>query len=225
MSSLARQAVLGFAKLAGGLGILLFALPGTLGFWQAWLYLALFLGSSAAITVYLWKHDRKLLERRVHAGPGAEKAGRQKVIQLFAAIAFIGALVVPSLDHRFEWSEVPLATVFAGDVLVALGFYIFFAVFRVNTFAAATIEVAIDQRVVSSGPYAIVRHPLYAGALVMLLGTPLALGSWWGLLGLIPITLTIVWRLLEEEKFLSEHLPGYAEYKKRVRYRLLPFVW
>jgi protein-S-isoprenylcysteine O-methyltransferase Ste14 len=115
--------------------------------------------------------------------------------------------------------------VILGIALVALGFLIIFIVFRENTFSAATIEVAEDQKVISTGPYAIVRHPMYSAALVMLLGTPLALGSWWGLLMLVPMTLVIVWRLLDEESFLSEKLPGYSDYRKTVRYRLVPLVW
>ena len=112
-----------------------------------------------------------------------------------------------------------------GDPLVAIGFAIVFAVFRANTFTAATVELAADQVVISSGPYAVVRHPMYAGALLLLLGTPLALGSWWGLLTMVPMTLTIVWRLLDEERFLAQNLPGYPDYQRKVRYRLLPLVW
>jgi protein-S-isoprenylcysteine O-methyltransferase Ste14 len=225
MNDLTRKTILGFVQLIIGLGISLFVPGWTLDFWQAWAYLFVFAASSALITAYLWKKDPKLLERRVNAGPGAEKEKSQKRIQLFASIAFIGVLILPSLDHRFSWSDVPLSLVIAGDVLTALGFLIIFIVFRENTFTAATIKVAADQKVISTGPYAIVRHPMYSGALVMLFGTPLALGSWWGLLMFIPMTFVIVWRLLDEEKFLSKNLPGYSDYKKKVQYRLIPFVW
>lgn len=225
MNDLARKTLLGFAKLVIGLGVFLFAPAGTLDYWQAWVYLLVFVASAALITAYLWKRDPSLLERRVNAGPTAEREKSQRLIQLFATAAFVGTIVLPSIDHRFSWSDVPLAVVIAGDVLIALGFLIIFIVFKENTFAAATIGVAVDQRVISSGPYAIVRHPMYSGGLIMLLGTPLALGSWWGLLTFITITLVIVWRLLDEEKFLSKHLPGYSDYKAKVRYRLVPFVW
>ena len=161
----------------------------------------------------------------MNAGPGAEKEKSQKRIQVFASLVFIGVMILPSLDHRFSWSDVPLSVVIAGDVFVALGFLLIFIVFRENTFSAATIEVAPDQKVISTGPYAIVRHPMYSGALVMLLGTPLALGSWWGLLMFIPMSFIIVWRLLDEEKFLSKNLSGYKEYCKKVQYRLVPFIW
>jgi len=115
--------------------------------------------------------------------------------------------------------------VIVGDILVMLGYFIIFLVLKENSFAAATIEVAPDQKVISTGPYAIIRHPMYFGAIVMLLGTPLALGAWWGLLVFFMITGIVVWRLLEEEKFLSRDLSGYKEYCQKVRYRLVPFIW
>jgi protein-S-isoprenylcysteine O-methyltransferase Ste14 len=225
MNKLARKTVLGFVQLIVGMGILLFGPAWTLDFWQGWVYLFVFTASSTMITAYLWKKDPKLLERRVNAGPAAEKETSQKLIQLFASLTFIGTMILPSLDHRISWSDVPLPVVILGDVFVALGFFVIFLVFKENSFAAATIEVAPDQRVISTGPYALVRHPMYSGALVMLFGTPLALGSWWGLLMFIPMTFIIVWRLLDEEKFLSKNLSGYTEYCQRVRYRLVPFIW
>jgi protein-S-isoprenylcysteine O-methyltransferase Ste14 len=225
MRNLAGKTISGFAQLMVALGIALFGPAWTFDFLQAWVYLLIFAGSAALITVYLWQKDPKLLERRVNAGPTAEKENRQKLIQLVAAIAFIGILVVPSLDHRFGWSHVPLAIVIAGDALVVLGFLIVFFVFKENTFTAATIEVAADQRVIATGPYARVRHPMYVGGLILLLGTPLALGAWWGLVMFVALALVIVFRLLDEETFLAQHLPGYTDYCRRVRYRLVPGLW
>jgi protein-S-isoprenylcysteine O-methyltransferase Ste14 len=225
MDTLARKTVGGLAQFITCLGIFLFAPAWTFNFWQAWVYLFVFVGSVVLITLYLWENDPKLLERRVNAGPGAEKDKSQKLIQLFASLGFIGLFILSSLDHRFSWSRVPLPIVIVGNVLVVLGFFIIFLVFRENTFSAATIVVAPDQSVISTGPYAIVRHPMYSGALLMLFGTPLALGSWWDLLIFIALTFLIVWRLLEEEKFLSDNLPGYQEYRRKVQYRLVPFVW
>ncbi|HEV2485473.1 MAG TPA: isoprenylcysteine carboxylmethyltransferase family protein [Terracidiphilus sp.] len=187
--------------------------------------LIIFAGASALITVYLWKYDRKLLESRVKAGPRAEKEKSQKLIQLVASLAFIGTLVLPSLDRHFLWSHVPLVVAILGDALVALGFLAVFIVYKENTFTSATIEVAPDQRVISTGPYAVVRHPMYAGALVMLLATPLALGSWWGLVMFIPMTLVIVLRLLDEERFLQKSLTGYTEYCRKVGFHLVPYIW
>jgi len=225
VNTLARKTIVGFAQLVLALGVCLFAPAWTFRYWQAWIYLAVFAGSAALITAYLWKNDPGLLERRVRAGPGAESEKSQIVIQVLASLAFLGLLILPSLDHRSSWSRVPLAAVIAGDALVALGFLLVFAVFKENTFTAATIGVVPDQTVVSTGPYAVVRHPMYAGALVMLLGTPPALGSWWGLLLVLALVGIIAWRLLDEERLLSQRLPGYAAYRQQVRYRLAPFLW
>jgi protein-S-isoprenylcysteine O-methyltransferase Ste14 len=225
MKSLAGKTILGFTQLIVFMGSVLFIPAGTLRYWQAWIYLLIFAAASALITVYLWNHDRHLLESRVKAGPRAEKEKSQKSIQVLASLAFIGILVLPSLDRRFLWSHVPLVFVIAGDALVALGFFAVFLVYKENTFTSATIEVAPNQRVISTGPYAIVRHPMYTGALVMLFATPLALGSWWGMLMLIPMTLAIVLRLLDEEKFLQKSLSGYTEYCQKVRFHLAPYIW
>jgi protein-S-isoprenylcysteine O-methyltransferase Ste14 len=225
VNSLAGRTILGFTQLIVFLGAALFVPAWTLDFWQAWVYLLIFAGASALITVYLWNYDRKLLESRVKAGPRAEKEKSQKLIQLLASLAFIGTLLLPSLDRRFDWSHVPLVFVIVGDALVALGFFAVFIVYKENTFTSATIEVAPDQRVISTGPYAVVRHPMYAGALVMLLATPLALGSWWGLVMFIPMALVIVLRLQDEEKFLRRSLPGYTEYCRKVRFHLVPYIW
>jgi protein-S-isoprenylcysteine O-methyltransferase Ste14 len=207
------------------LGALLFLTAWTLAYWQAWIFLAVFSGSSFAITLYLAKHDPQLLERRMKAGPGAEKERSQRIIQVLALIAFVAVLAFPAIDHRFAWSTVPPTVTVAGDILVALGFLVIFFVFKENTFASAIIEVGPEQKVITTGPYALVRHPMYSGALVMLLGEPLALGSWWGLFTIIPITAVIIWRLLNEEEFLAKNLAGYSEYQSRVRYRLLPSIW
>jgi protein-S-isoprenylcysteine O-methyltransferase Ste14 len=225
LSKLAAKTALGYANLILLLAVALFAPAWTFRFWQAWIYLFLFASSSMAITIYLWKRDRALLSRRVSAGPIAEKTRTQQIIQLFASLGFLAILVVPSLDRRFSWSQVPLWLVLAGDLLVVLGFYIVFKVFSVNTFTAATVEIAEKQTVVSTGPYAFVRHPMYSGALIMLLGTPLALASWWGLVPFVLMVTVIVVRLLDEEKLLLDKLPGYAEYVPKVKYRLIPSVW
>lgn len=225
MNSLAGRTILGFTQLLIFMGVALFAPAWTLDFWQGWIYLLIFALASALITAYLWKYDPKLLERRVKAGPRAEKERSQKLIQILASLAFIGVLVLPSLDHRYRWSHPSLFFVIVGDVLVALGFLGVFFVYKENSFTSATIEMAPGQRVISTGPYATVRHPMYAGALMLLLGTPLALGSWWGILMFIPMTFVIVLRLLNEEKFLQDGLPGYTEYCQKVRFRLAPYIW
>ncbi len=218
-------AALGFAQLVVVMGLLLFAPAGTLRWVEGWAFLAVFFGSSLAITIYLARKDPALLRRRTQAGPLAEKERSQKIIQGLAGISFLATIAVPSLDHRYGWSRVPLAVVIAGDALVALGFLIVFLVFRANTFTSSVIEVATEQRVIDNGPYAVVRHPMYAGALVLLAGMPLALGSLVGVATFPLFAAIIVWRLLDEERFLLGHLTGYAAYRQKTRYRLIPRVW
>ncbi len=159
MDNLTGKTILGFAKLFISFGLFVLAPAGTLDFWQAWVYLFVFAASTALITAYLWKNDPKLLERRMNVGPGAEKEKSQKLIMLLAVLAFAGIIILPSLDHRFSWSAVPPSVVILGDALVAFGFFITFLVIKENPFAASTIEVAPGQRVISTGPYAMVRHP------------------------------------------------------------------
>ena len=178
MNNLLVKTFLGFAFLLLVLALALFIPAGTLNFWQAWLYLAVFAFCTILITLFLIRRDRELLARRVQAGPTAETRRSQQVIQSFASLFFILLFIVPGLDRRFHWSSVPLVVSLAADGLVAVGFYIVFRVFRENTYTSATIEVADEQKVISSGPYAVVRHPMYSGAFLLLLATPLALGSW-----------------------------------------------
>jgi protein-S-isoprenylcysteine O-methyltransferase Ste14 len=134
-------------------------------------------------------------------------------------------LVVPALDHRFHWSEASLYATVAGDVLVAIGFLIIFLVYKENTFASATIELAPEQKVISTGLYGLVRHPMYMGALFLFVGICLSLGSWWGLFVFLLVIPALIWRLLDEENFLAKSLPGYAEYQKKVKCHLMPFIW
>jgi len=225
MKSLSAKAWLALAVLAVVMGLLLFGPAGTFHYWQAWVYLSIFTVASILTTLYLLREDRALLERRMSGGPMAEKRPAQKLIMLCTSIGFMALLIVPALDHRFGWSAVPLGGVVAGDVLVAIGFYLVSLVYRENTFTSATIEIAENQKVISNGPYAIVRHPMYASASLYLLGTPLALGSYWGLVPIAAMMPFLIWRLLDEERFLARNLPGYTEYQKRVRHRLVPFVW
>ena len=225
MNALNIRAVAGLLQLLIIMAVLIFVPAGTLDYPRAWMFLAVFFTPVLAITIYLMKNDPKLLERRIKAGPADEKETSQKIIQFFAMIDFIAVMLVPAFDHRFGWSAVPPYVVAAGDIIVVLGFLIVFLVFKENTFTSAIIELSTEQKVISTGPYALVRHPMYIGALIMLVGVPLGLGSWWGLLTVVPMTLVIVWRLLDEEKFLAKNLAGYSEYQNVVRYRLLPLVW
>jgi protein-S-isoprenylcysteine O-methyltransferase Ste14 len=225
MNKLLIKTLLSLGALVFAMGLLLFPLAGTTQYWNAWLYLAIFMGASLAISLYLLRNDPALLQRRMRGGPTAEKERTQKIIMLFASIGFIALLVVPALDFRFGWSPAPLPVVITGDLLVATGFYFTFLVYKENTFTSATIEVAEDQKVISTGPYALVRHPMYASALLYLVGTPLALGSFWGLFALVFMLPFLLWRLLDEERFLAKNLPGYSEYQKQVHHHLVPYVW
>jgi protein-S-isoprenylcysteine O-methyltransferase Ste14 len=225
VTHLALRAWFALAALAVVMGLLLFTPAGTLRYWQAWVYLGIFFGASALTTAFLIHRDPALLERRMRGGPTAEKRPVERLIMVFTSIGFIALLVVPALDYRFQWSNVPLWAVAAGDVLVIVGFYFIFLVYRENTFTSATIEVAPGQTVISTGPYAIVRHPMYASALLYLVGTPLALGSYWGLVPLAATIPFLIWRLFDEEELLAEKLPGYIDYQNKVRYRLVPGIW
>jgi protein-S-isoprenylcysteine O-methyltransferase Ste14 len=223
--SLNARAWLSLAILPIMMGLLIFVPAGTIHYWQAWTYLSIFMGASVLTTLDLMRRDPALLERRMKGGPTAESEPTQKLIMLFASIGFMALLVVPALDHRLGWSAVPLSGVVAGEVLVAVGFYLITLVYRANTFASATITVGERQSVISTGPYAIVRHPMYASASLYLLGTPLALGSYWGIIALLVMMPALIWRLIDEERLLARNLPGYTDYQRRVRCRLVPFVW
>jgi protein-S-isoprenylcysteine O-methyltransferase Ste14 len=225
MNALARKALEGLVGMFLAMAVLLFGIAWTLDWWQAWLFLAVYFACSIALVLYMLQSDPALIERRMRGGPLAEKEPVQKIIMLVASLGFAGLIVVPSLDRRFGWSHMAPAIAIAGDVLVTLGWIGTYFVFRENSFASATIELAADQRVISTGPYALVRHPMYSASLVMLLGIPIALGSWCGVLAFLVIAAALVWRIFDEESFLTKNLAGYAAYKQKVRYRLIPHFW
>jgi protein-S-isoprenylcysteine O-methyltransferase Ste14 len=217
--------LISLAGLALAMGALIFASAGTLDFWQAWLFLACYFAASLVVSLWLQRHDPALLRRRMRGGPFAEGERSQKIIMTITSIGFIALLVVPGFDRRFGWSEMPDAVAIIGDVLLLAGWLGILAVFRANSYAAATIQVASGQKVVSTGPYAIVRHPMYAAALLMLLGIPISLGSWWGALVQIALLPALGWRLLDEERLLLRDLEGYAGYRRKVPWRLIPHLW
>jgi protein-S-isoprenylcysteine O-methyltransferase Ste14 len=225
MTNTRTRAWIALAVLVAVMGVLLFVPAGTVRYWQAWVYLSIFAGASALTTRDLINRDPALLERRMSGGPTAEKRPVQRIIMLLVSVGFVALLVVPALDRRFGWSSVRLGIVVAGDILVAVGFYFVFLVYRENTFTSATIEIAKNQTVITTGPYAIVRHPMYASGMLYMVGIPLALGSWWGLVPIAWLTPMLIWRLHDEERMLVGDLPGYVEYQRRVRYRLVPFLW
>jgi protein-S-isoprenylcysteine O-methyltransferase Ste14 len=202
-----------------------FITAGTLQYWEAWVFISVFSLCVLVTTIYLALKDPNLLARRMKGGPAAEKEQTQKVIMVFAMLGTICLIVFPAVDHRFGWSAVSVLVVALGNILVVIGFWIVYIVFRENTYSASIIEVVTDQKVIATGPYAVVRHPMYSGSLITVLGVPLALGSWWGLLMFFVVIAGIIWRLLDEEKYLVKHLPRYKDYCRKTRYRLIPSVW
>jgi protein-S-isoprenylcysteine O-methyltransferase Ste14 len=225
VSAVERRAFAGAAFLAIAVALMLFVPAGTIRYWQGWIYWLVFFSSVLVITVYFLKHDPALVERRTHAGPIAEPETSQKVIQAAATALFCAQLIVPGLDYRYGWSAVPVPLVIAADVLIAISFAIVFIVFMENSYAASIVKVEPEQRVISTGLYAHVRHPMYAGALLGLLATPLALGSWWALPISFALCAVIAMRLLDEERRLAAELKGYDEYRQKVPYRLVPGLW
>jgi len=206
-------------------GVLLFLPAGSLSYAEGWVFIGLLGVLSAAVTLYLAAYDPKLLERRLKAGPGAEQERSQKIIQVMTSVVLGAMTVVAGFDRRWGWSEVPLALKVAGDIAFVLAFVLIFIVFRENTYTSGVIEIAEGQRVISTGPYAVVRHPMYTGGIIFMLAAPLMLGSGWALFPAVVVCIGIIVRLLDEERFLAKNLPGYTDYCQRVRWRLLPGVW
>lgn len=225
MKNLNKKALGGLVLLLVVMAVLLFVPAWTLDFWQAWVFLAVFGASSWAITLYLMKQDPQLLARRMQAGPTAEKEISQKIIQSLTSIMFVAMLAAPALDHRFHRFALPFYGAITGDVLVGIGFLIVFFVYKENTFASAIIECSPDQKVISTGLYARVRHPMYMGGIFLLVGMALALGSWSGLVVFLLFMPALIWRIFDEERFLAKNLPGYSQYQQKVKYRLVPYIW
>jgi protein-S-isoprenylcysteine O-methyltransferase Ste14 len=219
---LKRAALLRFGGGVLVLGGIFFGSAGTLRYWEGWVFMAVLFVPVALVVAYLLRHDPELLERRLKA---REERPRQTAITSMAAAAWLVGFVVPGFDHRLGWSTVPIPVVVLADVLVLAGYLIFFLTLRENRFASRVIRVEADQVVITSGPYAVVRHPMYLGVSLMLLFAPLALGSWWAMIptGLTPFFLVL--RIRDEEEALLEELPGYGEYTQQTVHRLIPGVW
>lgn len=225
MPSVAFRAWRAVALMAGLAAVLLFVPAGDLRYWQGWLLLAAYFAPLAMLTLWLVRNEPQLLVRRLQAGIAAEQRNAQKFIIAAVAATLVALLAVPALSHRHGHEPLAPLIVIVGDLLVVLGTAIIAAVCRVNPYSSASIHVEKSQPLVTEGPYAIVRHPMYAGMCVHLLGVPLALGY---LQGYVPAALMLallVWRLLDEERDLVSELPGYPDYMKKVRYRLLPMLW
>ncbi|ORB61888.1 methyltransferase family protein [Mycolicibacterium tusciae] len=206
-------------------GLILFLAAGTFDYWQAWVFLVVFAVSGWVPSIYLMRTNPVALERRMRGGPTAETRTTQKIVMGSSWLSLAGMFAVSALDHRFGWSSVPTALCLIGDVLVAVGLSVMMLVVIQNSHAAATVRVEAGQKVISTGFYGMVRHPMYTGNVIMMVGIPLALGSYWGLVFVIPGVIVLAFRIRDEEKLLRQELDGYREYTQKVRYRLVPAVW
>ena len=206
-------------------GLLLFWPAGTFAYWQAWVFLAIYAAAALVPSIYWGAANPAVLKRRLRGGPVAETRIAQKLAVTGLFAAFAALLVVSALDHRFGWSTVPIAVSVVGDVLVAVGLGTGTLTVMQNNYAAANITVEADQRVISTGLYGFVRHPMYFSFVIMMVGMPLALGSYWGLAGVVVGVLFLAVRIEDEENMLEHELAGYREYQQKVRSRLVPFVW
>jgi protein-S-isoprenylcysteine O-methyltransferase Ste14 len=206
-------------------GLMVFWPAGTFDYWQGWLFIAVFAIATLVPSIYLAVRNPAALQRRMHAGPTAETRTLQKIISVVAFGSLAAMIIVSALDFRFGWSTVPAIVSVAGDVLVAVGLGIAMLVVIQNAYAAANITVETGQQLATTGFYAFVRHPMYFGNLIMMIGVPLALGSYWGLVFIIPGLIVLGLRIGDEEALLRQELGGYREYTQKVHYRLVPYVW
>lgn len=204
------------------MALLIFLPAGTWQYWQAWVFCGTFFSATLVVSLYFLFRDPDFIRRRLK---WREPERRQQIGQSILGFFFLFGLVLAGLDHRYGWSHVPVALVLLGDAGILMSFFFIARVFQANPFAASTVEVESGQQVITTGPYAIVRHPMYLGALPLFLSIPLALGSYWALLAYAPCIVGIILRILNEEAVLLRDLPGYADYTRTVRWRLIPHVW
>lgn len=220
--SLIKKMLIRFSFVPLFIGIFTILPAGTFNYWQVYLYFAVLVVPMIFVLIYFLKRDPRFLERRAKT---AEKVKEQKLIQLINLPVFISAFIVPGLDRRFGWSDIPVEFIIATDIVILCGYLFIFLVFRENSYASRIIEIDESQKVITTGLYSIVRHPMYLGVLIMYLPTPLALGSYWGLIPMALLPVALVFRILNEEKVLRENLPGYIDYCQKTRYRLIPYIW
>ena len=220
--SLGKGLVIRFILFFPVMGLMFFLPAGTFNYWQAWVYIFIVAVPAVFLGMYLYKHDRALLERRMRM---KERLSGQNLIVVTSGIFFVATFLIPGFDFRFHWSEVPVAVIILSQVLVLAGYLIVALVFRANSYASRIIEIEKYQMVITTGPYAIVRHPMYVGVLIFYLFSPLALGSYWAAIPALCIVPFIIARIKGEEKELLENLAGYSEYATKTRYRLLPGIW
>ncbi len=219
---LVRTVIVRIVFFIAALGAMLFLPAGTFNYWQAWAYLAMLIIPMVFVLTYLIRRNPELLERRMRM---REKETEQKLVIKLSILFFVTAFLIPGFDKRFGWSSVPLEVIVAADAIILAGYMVFVLVLRENRYASRIIEVEQKQKVVTTGPYAVVRHPMYSGALLMYGFSPLALGSYWGMIPNVLLLLIIVARIRNEEEVLKQELEGYMEYTQKVKYRLAPGIW
>ena len=221
-NDLVKKMILRFSFVPLFIGVLTLLPAGTFNYWQVYLYFSVIVIPMIFVLFYFLKRDPKFLERRTK---GTEKVKEQKLIQLINLPVFLAAFIVPGLDRRFGWSDVPVEIIIITNIVILGGYLIIFNVFKQNSYASRIVETDKEQKVITTGLYGLVRHPMYIGVLIMYLPTPLALGSYWGLIPMALLPVALVFRILNEEKVLRENLEGYKEYCLKTRYRLIPYIW
>jgi protein-S-isoprenylcysteine O-methyltransferase Ste14 len=221
-SALVRKLIVRFSFIPLFIGLCTLLPAGTFNYWQVYVYFSILVVPMIFVLIYFLKRDPKFLERRTK---GTEKVKEQKLIQIINLPVFIAAFIIPGLDRRFGWSDVSPGLIIATDAVILGGYLLIFMVFRQNSYASRIVEIDQKQKVITTGLYSIVRHPMYFGVIIMYLPTPLALGSWWGLIPMAVLPVSLVLRIINEEKVLKENLEGYKEYCLKTRYRLIPYIW
>jgi len=222
MKSLIKKIIIRFSLFPIVLGLFILVPAGTINYWQVYIYIAVLVVPMIFVLFYFLQNDPIFLERRTRA---KEKEKVQIIIQIVFTFILLSGFVIPGFDKRFGWSDIPIYIVIVADIVILFGYLIIFFVFKQNSYASRVVEVEKSQKVISTGLYGFVRHPMYIGVIIMFIPTPVALGSYWGLIPMVTIPLAIVFRILNEEKVLCKDLPGYKEYCQKTRYRLIPFIW
>ncbi len=221
-SNLKKKTILFFILGVFIVGLMLFLPAGSFKFWQAWIFMIALFTPVVFVVLYFLKNDPGLLERRLKY---KEKEAEQKIIIKIATLIFFIGFLVPGFDYRYGWSNVPIFLVILSNILIFLGYILIFFVFRENSYTSRIVEVYKKQKVITTGPYSVVRHPMYTGIILMYISIPTALSSYWALIFFVPVVAVIIPRIFNEEKVLLKGLKGYKEYTKKVKYRLIPYVW
>jgi len=222
MKSLIKKIIIRFSLVPIVLGLLILVPAGTFNYWQVYLYFIILIIPMIFVLVYFLKKDPRFLERRTRA---KEKEKKQLIIQIAFSFIFLSGFIIPGFDKRFGWSNVPVLIVVIADIVILLGYLLIFFVFKQNSYASRIVEVEKDQKIISTGLYGFVRHPMYLGVIIMFVPTPIALDSYWGLIPMATIPLALIFRIINEEKVLCKDLSGYKDYCQNTKYRLIPYIW